>query len=316
MRQRWILGTERRCSGSHALAGLLALGLLAAALAAPLEAADWPQWRGPNRDGISTETGWLARWPRAVRGGLWTAQVGEGYSSVAVKDGRVYTMGNAGERDTSTARRGNRARLWKYSYPARAATRVERAPRRRWRRIASTPSARRPGVLPQRLLGREALGKRSSAGDRRRAAPLGVCRLAARLRQTRHLQRRHRRHRSGPATGQTVWKSGAGTAGYASPVPYTVGAARCGDLCGVGPRRPGPGHGRSLWQHPWRTDYDVNAADPPSSPAIPSSSRPTTNGAAPCSGWARAAERRSSGKTEHAEPLQHLRAAGWLPLRE
>ncbi|MGB2755705.1 MAG: polyvinylalcohol dehydrogenase, partial [Phycisphaerae bacterium] len=34
---------------------------------------DWPQWRGPNRDGISKETGWLAQWPQGGPKVLWRA---------------------------------------------------------------------------------------------------------------------------------------------------------------------------------------------------------------------------------------------------
>jgi outer membrane protein assembly factor BamB len=56
---------------------------------------DWPQWRGPERNGLSTETGlntdWEARPPKL----LWTAEgLGEGYASVAVSGGRIYTTGN------------------------------------------------------------------------------------------------------------------------------------------------------------------------------------------------------------------------------
>jgi outer membrane protein assembly factor BamB len=62
--------------------------------------ADWPQWRGPNGNGISTETGWN---PLALNGGakiLWDLKVGMGYSSVAVEDSRLYTMGLANWKTT------------------------------------------------------------------------------------------------------------------------------------------------------------------------------------------------------------------------
>lgn len=59
---------------------------------------EWPQIRGPNRDGISTETGLLKSWPAAGPKLLWTASgLGEGYSSVSVADGLVLTMGNQGD---------------------------------------------------------------------------------------------------------------------------------------------------------------------------------------------------------------------------
>src|SRR5688500_7825198 len=73
------------------LLGAVALGLR------PAAAADWPQWRGPRRDGVSRETGW--QWPDAGPRRLWSAQVGEGYSTVAVSRGRLYTMGNRNGQD-------------------------------------------------------------------------------------------------------------------------------------------------------------------------------------------------------------------------
>ena len=74
----------------HILVG----GLLLAAAAA---AADWPQWRGPKRDGISAETGLLQSWPAGGPRLLWkTTGLGEGYSSFAVAKGRLYTQGQRG----------------------------------------------------------------------------------------------------------------------------------------------------------------------------------------------------------------------------
>jgi hypothetical protein len=54
---------------------------------------EWPRWRGPAGNGISQETEWN---PKALAGGprmLWKAAVGNGYSSVAIKGNRLYTMG-------------------------------------------------------------------------------------------------------------------------------------------------------------------------------------------------------------------------------
>lgn len=56
--------------------------------------AEWPQWRGPNRDGISPETDLLDEWPEAGPPLAWKATgLGDGFSSVAVVDGKVYTLG-------------------------------------------------------------------------------------------------------------------------------------------------------------------------------------------------------------------------------
>ncbi len=55
---------------------------------------DWPQFRGPNRDGKSAETGLLKKWPEAGPKQLWSVEgLGIGFSSVAVARGFVYTTG-------------------------------------------------------------------------------------------------------------------------------------------------------------------------------------------------------------------------------
>jgi outer membrane protein assembly factor BamB len=75
---------------------LLALGQQALAQSA----ADWPQWRGPNRDGISKETGLLKQWPAEGPPLVWKASgAGSGYSSFSVANGKLYTMGLRGDRE-------------------------------------------------------------------------------------------------------------------------------------------------------------------------------------------------------------------------
>ncbi len=61
-------------------------------LAAP--ASDWPQWRGPARDGVSPEKGLLRQWPKGGPELVWTFEkAGRGYSGPAIVGGIVYTMG-------------------------------------------------------------------------------------------------------------------------------------------------------------------------------------------------------------------------------
>jgi outer membrane protein assembly factor BamB len=66
----------------------LALSVLLAST--PLLADDWPQFRGPARDGASKETGLLRQWPAGGPKVLWTAPVGQGYAGAAILAGRVY----------------------------------------------------------------------------------------------------------------------------------------------------------------------------------------------------------------------------------
>ncbi len=55
---------------------------------------DWPQWRGPRRDGVSLEKGLLAKWPEGGPPLAWQVDgVGTGYASVVVENGRLFTLG-------------------------------------------------------------------------------------------------------------------------------------------------------------------------------------------------------------------------------
>lgn len=61
-------------------------------------AAEWFQWRGPGRDGHSTETGLLKQWPAGGPPLAWrTTGAGEGYSSFSTSAGRLYTLGARGQ---------------------------------------------------------------------------------------------------------------------------------------------------------------------------------------------------------------------------
>jgi len=75
----------------------LALTLLGTAFAA---AEDWPQWRGPSRDGKSAETGLLKEWPEAGPPLAWTANsAGQGYGTPSVAAGKLFVMGNGSGRE-------------------------------------------------------------------------------------------------------------------------------------------------------------------------------------------------------------------------
>ncbi len=79
--------------------------------------AGWPRWRGPGRDGISTETDWD---PTALAGGpktVWHIDIGFGHSSIAVKDGRIYTMGQqSGESVVLCLKAETGEEIWRQSF--------------------------------------------------------------------------------------------------------------------------------------------------------------------------------------------------------
>ena len=62
--------------------------------------ADWPQWRGPNRDGKSVDTGLLKEWPNDGPPLAWKIDnLGGGYSAPAIANGRIFGMGNRGDEE-------------------------------------------------------------------------------------------------------------------------------------------------------------------------------------------------------------------------
>ena len=82
----------------HSLA-LLAISFASAAWVQSATS-DWAQWRGPNRDGISPETGLLKEWPAGGPRLVWKATgLGGGYSGPAIAAGRIYLGGYVGEDD-------------------------------------------------------------------------------------------------------------------------------------------------------------------------------------------------------------------------
>ena len=253
--------------------------LLPAALAATafsffqtgLHAADWPQWRGPNRDGVSTEKEWSPTWTADGPKQLWKANVGIGASSVAVAAGRLYTMGNANNTDSVVCLDAATGKeIWRHSYPQQLDKRMfEGGP-------ASTPTVEGSRVFTlsqqgdifcldaatgkpvwHKNLASDFHGKRPQWGWA--CSPLVeedmlIVDCGAPGESTIALDK---------ATGATKWKSGANDAGYGSPVAFNLGPVRCvaifkaTSLVGLD-----AASGRQLFEHPWKTSYDVNAATP------------------------------------------------------
>ena len=84
-------------------------------------AADWPQFQGPNRNGISPETGLARTWPEDGPRELWRVSVGEGFAGPAIRDGEVYLLDRLDSKqdvlrclalDTGEER-------WRFAYDAR-----------------------------------------------------------------------------------------------------------------------------------------------------------------------------------------------------
>ncbi len=231
-------------------------------------AADWPQWRGPQRNGMSTETDWKSDWKAVVPKTLWKASVGLGYSSFVVADGKVYTTGHADGKDTVfcfDAVSGKE--VWKHSYPAELGDKYFHGGTTgtptlaegklyhlsRWGDMICFDAASGKIVWQKNVNTETGLrlpdwGYTGSPLVYEDLLVLNVGEHGVALEK---------------ATGKVVWKSPDENAGYSTPLPYvqdgktllTFGSGR--SYLAVEPRT-----GQKVWEVRWTTSYGVNAADP------------------------------------------------------
>lgn len=241
--------------------------LLAATVAA--RASDWYRWRGPDLNGISTETGWQSKWPDEGPKRLWKASVGLGFSSMTVSHGRVYTMGNDGTNtdtvyclDAATG-----AVVWEHPYACPVDAHFYEGG------TSGTPTvdgdhvyslsrkgdlfcfdAAKGNVVWARNVNEDwnyDLPDWGFAGSPLVQGGLLVLNVGS----------------AGLAlnkkTGEIIWHSEKTVPGYSTPVlcekngeklvvvaaKESVEAVRLAD-------------GKSVWRFPWKTQYDLNAADP------------------------------------------------------
>jgi outer membrane protein assembly factor BamB len=229
-------------------------------------AEDWAQWRGTQRNGISSEqisTTWTTEGPKV----LWRTNVGTGFSSIAVSKGRAYTMGNSSEKDTIWCLDATTGKeLWRYTYDAQLGPQYyEGGP-------GATPTVHNGQVFTiskwgdvfclnakdGKVIWQRDLRKNHIQPNRWGFAgsPL-ICRDLVILNAGAAGTALDRR------TGKIVWSNGTNATGYASPVLVKAGekeailvfAAK--HLVLVEARS-----GKELWRYPWETGWDTNNPDP------------------------------------------------------
>ena len=229
----------------------------------PAKGADWPNWRGPKYDGISTE-----KLPSDLPKSLpvaWNKEVGTGFCTVSVQGERVVTMGNIKEKDTIWCLNATNGRvLWKHVYDCPLdPLYYEGGP-------GSTPTifngvvyslSKKGHVFCLDLQTGKVVWERDLVKDHDFKLPewnfagspfiyqdsiiLSVGRQAVAL---------------SLKDGVTQWMPSKETAGYATMVPFKGDEhlyLSAKSLMGISLK-----NGASEWAYPWKTSRDVNAADP------------------------------------------------------
>ena len=239
-------------------------------------AADWPNWRGPNYNGISSEKDWD---PLKVKKGvkpLWQTSIGTGFSTVAVSNGRVYAMGNTGKKGVDESKHTDIVycfdaetgkEIWKHTYPQRL-----------------EPKNYEGGTLASPTVSGEKVYTISKDGkafclDAKTSHQIWYRNLLEDL----SIKRTNWGQAGSPLIidnmviynvgvkgvalnkddGSVIWENGKTPGGYATAVPFMMDGKKCIILCGfseiIGLVAA---TGEELWRFPWKTQNDVNAADP------------------------------------------------------
>jgi outer membrane protein assembly factor BamB len=237
----------------------------------------WPQWLGPSRDGIATDTGLLTDWSRRPPTIVWKQSLGRGYSSPAVVGERLYvTEADASGKnehllcmDAATGKTS-----WTHSY------RIKRnggggyaGPRAtptvcdgkvywvgydgQFLCLDANPADGKPKVLWQHDLLTEfgaGIPMWGVACSPLIEGDLVIVQPGGKAGSVAAFDRR---------SGKLAWKSLAEPSGYSSPVAATAAGARQ-IVCFTGKSVAGldPANGNLLWQYPWQTEYDANIATP------------------------------------------------------
>lgn len=233
---------------------------------------DWHQWRGPNRDGISPETGLLKRWSDDGPREIWRISLGEGFSGVSISDGRAYTMFVKGEDEIIVCLDAASGReIWRNLDDYRFENRQGGdGPR-------STPTVDGDRVYALSAYGRlvalDALnGKELWSHDFTKAFSSNMPRHGFSTSPIieGELLLVETGGESGKAllacdkrSGKIVWSSEDDAIGYSSPITESIlGKRQTVFFTGRGLVSVSPKNGEIYWRYDWPTRFNVNAATP------------------------------------------------------
>ena len=254
-------------------------------LTAAAQAADWPQWRGPQRDGISSETDLLQSWSADGPAVQWRTPLGNGFSGISIANGRVFTMFAQGDDEFAIcldAEAG--AERWRHrTGPYYKETQGGDGPRSTptvdgetvyvlgatgqlfalaaasgtpiWEKdlVAEFGSeVPRWGFSTSPLIEGDLLLVEAGGHDGNFVVDMAIDRTTAVTAVALDKN-----------TGTTAWTALSEKMSYSSPIAFTAAGTRqlayltAYSLTGLAPE-----DGRIYWSYPWKTRYDVSAATP------------------------------------------------------
>jgi outer membrane protein assembly factor BamB len=235
------------------------------------EKAGWPQFRGPERNGVSQETGLLDKWPTDGPKVLWRVKLGNGYSGISVYKGRIYTMYGRGEDEIAAALDSTTgATIWNFRTDANWRDSQGNGPR-------STPTVEGDVVYVLGARGKlyalnsgdgKPIWSRDLPDEYGAKPPRWGVSMSPLVEGELLLVDVGGRDGAGivafnKKTGKEIWRSFDDTAGYSAPIAITVGGVRqvlvftAQHVVALS-----PGDGSVLWKISWKTSYNVNAASP------------------------------------------------------
>lgn len=246
-----------------------AFGVFVLCVAAAANAAEWPQFLGPQRNGISAEKGLLEAWPKGGPKQVWRAKGGVGMSGLSISGGRLLTLVQTDAQHLVSLDAKTGKEIWKTPIAPAYRNQMGDGPR-------ATPAIAGDqvfaftgeGILAavgfddgklqwSHNLLQEQGGKMPDYGMACSPLVAGehvVVTIGAPQATLVALERK---------TGKAAWTAGSDTAGYSSPALLEVGGrqqivAHTGSaVLGLNPTT-----GAVLWRYPYTTDFDCNIATP------------------------------------------------------
>jgi outer membrane protein assembly factor BamB len=244
------------------LAALVAIALAGCVTTAR---ADWPNFRGPNHDGISEEKGFKTQWTGSIPL-RWEKAIGSAFSSLACVGDKVYTCGTQADKQVTFCLNADTGDVvWQRpieeAFPDSSGGDGTRA--------TPTLDDGRVYILGARgtLLCLDAAGGeevwKTHLKDMPKWGFSGSVLIEGNLAIATAGSSEGALVAFDKKTGKVAWRCGSDIAGYATPYPFTFQGKRyITGFTGVSAVIADAATGRLMWQTPWKTAWNVNASSP------------------------------------------------------